>query len=163
MTENKDAAEVRKYTRMPVLPRFLSKIKKTKSCWLWKGATGESGHGQFGINYRNVQAHRFSYENFVGPIPAGLEVCHKCNVPNCVNPKHLYVATHRQNVLDAKRDGLIPRGEKQPYSKLKQNQVEHIRELYKLGATTHEMGRVYGVSSGTISYAVRRISWQWLK
>jgi len=87
-------------------------------CWLWLGHLHGSGYPRLKINKKNKSAHRYSYEAFVGPIPDGLLVCHKCDVPSCVNPAHLFVGTHKDNARDmmqkgrnrsrAKRNGKLP-------------------------------------------------------
>ena len=73
------------------------------SCWEWTGAKWK-GYGQFGTQitpgkWRNVKAHRFAYEMFVGPIPEGLQLDHLCRNPGCVNPDHLEPVTNRENGL----------------------------------------------------------------
>lgn len=68
-------------------------------CWLWTGGLQSSGYGHF-ITYDKSErsAHRFSYKTYVGPIPEGLTIDHKCNVKICVNPEHLQVMTLSNNV-----------------------------------------------------------------
>lgn len=85
--------------------RFLDKIDVTPTCWLWIGANGVFGYGQFRHEGRKQQAHRVSYQLFIGPIPPGLLVLHKCDVPACVNPHHLFVGTDADNVHDMMKKG----------------------------------------------------------
>jgi len=66
-------------------------------CWIWMGAIMSRGYGSLS---RGRLAHRVSYEEFFGSIPAGKQVLHKCDVKCCVNPSHLYAGTHKDNVLD---------------------------------------------------------------
>lgn len=81
--------------------RFLSKIEKTSTCWIWKGARFANGYGVFSFSHsRNMKAHRFSYEIYKGPIPSGKLVCHSCDVKLCVNPDHLWIGTQKENIRD---------------------------------------------------------------
>lgn len=76
--------------------RFVSKIEKTDSCWIWKGNI-DSLYGRFTLNGKRVGAHRLSYEIFNDFIPNGLEIDHLCNNTVCVNPKHLEAVTRKEN------------------------------------------------------------------
>lgn len=78
-------------------------------CWLWiGGGTGECGYGL--LNNRIFkQAHRASYAIFKGEIPEGMCVCHKCDTPACINPDHLFIGTHLDNMRDMFRKGRRPK------------------------------------------------------
>ncbi len=86
----------------PAIERFeaLYCPEPNTGCWLWTAYTDRDGYGYFGISRtRIVKAHRWSYEHFVGPIPAGLVIDHICRQPSCVNWQHLEPVTQRINVL----------------------------------------------------------------
>ena len=76
------------------------------ACWEWTGATNGLGYGQLGMSRghrpRNVYAHRVSYELSRGSIPEGMEVDHLCHNPRCVNPDHLQIVSHQDNMRRSK-------------------------------------------------------------
>lgn len=143
-------------------------------CWLWLGAVDRLGYGHispkrpdsFGQQY----AHRASYVLHNGSIPPGLFVCHKCDVPSCVNPAHLFAGTPADNFADmiAKGRGravLVPpmnglkRGTLHVLNKLDEDAVRFIRTQT---ISSREAAERYGVHRSTISDIVRRKSWKWL-
>ena len=79
---------------------FWSKVRKTPSCWLWTGKKSH-GYGRFFASEvgKEVQAHRWSYQISIGPIPDGLTIDHLCRTHACVNPSHLEPVTRAENVL----------------------------------------------------------------
>lgn len=88
--------------------RFWAKVDKrgAKECWEWKGQLRWDGYGRFVIMRKPVWTHRFSWELHNGrKIPAGGHILHSCNNPACVNPKHLRVGTHKENMAEAQRTG----------------------------------------------------------
>lgn len=91
-------------TRMPLrtaVQRFWRKVERTSACWLWRGSTRpwrSAAYGWFWCG-RGVAAHRFSYETFVGSVPAGFVIDHLCRNTLCVNPAHLEAVTERENIL----------------------------------------------------------------
>lgn len=78
-------------------------------CWLWLGTTS-NGYGRIDHGGKTLRAHRASYEEFVGPIPKGFCVLHRCDTPCCVNPEHLFLGTQQDNMSDkaAKRSRRHP-------------------------------------------------------
>lgn len=79
------------------LKRFAARVVVDGDCWLWAGEIGRSGYGYFYEIKKHV-AHRWYYEQTVGPVPDGLELDHLCRVRHCVNPDHLEPVTHAENV-----------------------------------------------------------------
>lgn len=74
--------------------KLISKLEiDEEGCFLWTGCTTQWGHGSYGGQF----THRFAYETFVGPIPAGLVLDHLCRRPACMNPDHLEPVTQKEN------------------------------------------------------------------
>ena len=87
--------------------RFWKYVEKTDSCWIWNGCLSggntsvhpEAKYGVFGVNWKQVYAHRFSYELHRGEIKEGMQIDHLCKNPRCVNPDHLEAVTSKENTL----------------------------------------------------------------
>jgi hypothetical protein len=79
---------------------FLEKVQIRDGCWIWTGGRGgyEKSYGTFFDGTRTVRAHRWAYCRWVGEIPVGLELDHRCRVRLCVNPKHLEPVTRLENM-----------------------------------------------------------------
>ena len=82
-----------------IAQRFWEKVIKTETCWLWVATTATAGYGTFRVQRRSIRAHRWAYEQLVGPIPKGLVTDHLCRVRRCVNPAHIELVTIGENVL----------------------------------------------------------------
>lgn len=81
--------------------RFEKKIEKSANgCWIWTGSKNSKGYGRVRIDKKEYMAHRISYNIYLGEIPYGLFICHKCDNPSCVNPEHLFTGTARDNTQD---------------------------------------------------------------
>jgi hypothetical protein len=86
------------------IDRFMAKVDKTPDgCWRWTASKTPEGYGNFAAGGRNslLKAHKFAYEYFKGSIPKGLEIDHICCVRDCVNPDHLQLLTHKENIQRA--------------------------------------------------------------
>lgn len=84
----------------PAWERFLrfAFIEDAAACWRWRGGLDKDGYGNFHNGIRYIRAHRYAYEELIEPIPEGLVTDHLCRVRNCVNPYHLELVTHRENI-----------------------------------------------------------------
>lgn len=139
-------------------------------CWNWQGSKNAGGYGLLALwdtetkkKKSTAKAHRFSYETFVGPVPDGMCVLHRCDRPGCVNPEHLFLGTKGDNNRDrstkGRSRGLI--GENHLQAKLTEAQVREIRARYATGSIyQRELGDLYGVSQEAIGFIVRNVHWK---
>ena len=131
--------------------RFWQKVIYEESCWLWRGARRGDGYGAFQVGYRQIAAHRYSYELHHGAIPEDMVVMHVCDVPLCVNPEHLRLGTQADNQRDSALKGRRHPGSQNHQSKLTEEQVTEMRERYAAGGVTQkELAIDYGVSGGLV-------------
>jgi len=138
--------------------RFWEKVDKSGSCWIWTASTNGRGYGKFRISGKYATVHRISYEMHKGPIPAEMVVMHSCDNRLCVNPDHLNVGTHADNVKDKVTKGREARGSTHGLSKLTEVQVLEIRAKYP-SWTQEELAAQYGVTTMCVSYIVHRKTW----
>lgn len=126
-------------------------------CWEWNGSRNNQrgGYGQLNFRGKIKMVHRLAYELWVGPIPQGKIVCHSCDNPPCINPEHLFIGTHADNAQDKVKKGRARggslRGEKCPWAKLTQVDVNSVREALSDGQSLTSIGRRFGVTKQAIA------------
>lgn len=150
--------------------RFWAKaeVRGPDDCWNWKASKSPKGYGNVKINYVQYRANRISYLIHYGPFLEALMVCHSCDNPACVNPKHLWLGDALKNAED--RDakgryvvGYLPVGEAHFCAKLTDAKVLLAREYYKKGGFSHrELGDLFGVAKETMSKLLQGKTWRHL-
>ncbi len=134
------------------LGRFWSRVQRgdPAECWLWQGYCNPAGYGQIKIDRRMKGAHRLAYWlSGQGELPPGAVVRHLCNCPQCVNPAHLAVGSHQDNVRDRVLAGRSATGERNGRSKLTAEAARSIRAAQG-SASASELAARYGVHSRAI-------------
>ena len=140
--------------------RFDAKVNKTDSCWLWTGGLAQDGYGAFWYGGRTGLAHRYSYEQFVGQIQEGACVCHKCDVPLCVRPDHLFAGSNSENIADRDAKGRMSRGVASPLSKFSEDDVREIRRRHAGGPTFREIAGEFATTPTNVRFIVTRRTWK---
>lgn len=158
--------------RRPPIERFAQLTERGDDCWQWLGTINPRGYGLFFDGERMVAAHRWAYEHFIGPIPAGLYIDHLCHQNcaggngclhrSCVNPAHMEPVTNRTNVvrgMAARGDSAIKRGEAVGNSILRESDIPAIRTASAAGESGRSIARRYGVHATTIYHVLSGKSW----
>jgi hypothetical protein len=180
--------------RVPLDQRFWQNVARgaADECWPWVGTLNAQGYGVIkrpGGRSGMARANRVSWELHNGPIPERMYVCHHCDNPACVNPAHLFLGTHAENMADAAQKGRraaasrayraahpesiirgarhyltrtpgLQRGELNRFSRLTEEQVREIRRRYAAGGILQrQLATIYGVTQTAISGVLRRRLW----
>jgi len=126
------------------------------ACWNWKGYL-RNGYGEFKIQRITYPASRIAWLINNGSLPNDKLVLHKCDNTQCVNPFHLWIGTHKDNMRDKKLKGRarVNVGINHPLAKLNDGYVIDIRYLYKTKRySQNELAKMYDISRSGIEMAL---------
>jgi hypothetical protein len=143
-------------TRRDAKARLLNRREiDDNGCWHYKGASASNGYGWMSYRGKSEYAHRVAAIVFLDYDPtSGLCVCHRCDIPDCFNPLHLFIATQQENMSDAASKGRM--GGK----KLTATDAGTIKYLLRTGRTQRSIAIDYGVSVTTIGQIARGETWR---
>ena len=136
--------------------RFWNKVSMPfgpEQCWPWKGSRNPGEYGRLLFGRTTRLAHRVSYAVHYGSITEGQDVCHDCDNPWCVNPRHLWAGTVKENHEDKANKGRAARnsGEKNGHSKLSTEQVAEIKRLRRTGVYAKDVARLFSISRAQVN------------
>jgi hypothetical protein len=147
--------QVQKYIESRVL-------KVPGGCWLWFGRVSPKGYGRLSWRRPGMQklslAHRVVYAIFKEE-PGSLCVCHKCDNRACVNPDHLFLGTHEDNMADMVKKGRQSKGIQRPSAVLTEEQVQDVRRLVAGGMMQKDVASHYGVTRQLVNYIINGKLW----
>jgi len=146
------------------IDRLMSKVIKNRgpnnSCWDVTGSLLNSGYGRIKKNGKSALAHRFSWEyHNKKKIPEGLCVLHSCDNRSCVNPEHLRLGTHQDNMDDMAKRNISIKGENHHRAKLTEDKVLKIYKDAHAGESLTKMAKNHGVSVQSISHIKLGRAW----
>jgi len=142
-------------------------VRNSNGCWIWQGTKSKLGYGRIRINGKTTGVHRISYEAFNGTLN-GMYALHKCDVPSCVNPDHIFAGTLSDNQKDCfakkrSRGGILKVGVHHRLNKFTPEQVIEIRLTQPSGLYSNcELGRMYGVNESAIRSIMIKRTWRHL-
>jgi hypothetical protein len=136
---------------------FVPDQRTDQACWEWTGKTDNGGYGRLLLTktpYREIPAHRASWTIHHGTDPGELKVCHHCDNPRCVNPRHLFLGTQADNVEDMNRKGRRASfaGTRNGQHKFSEETIAEVKRLLAAGMTPTPISRATGVSVSQIKH-----------
>jgi DNA-binding CsgD family transcriptional regulator len=141
--------KVKAKVKPPVLKdRITNKIKVNPEtgCWIYQGTLDKKGYGVTSVNGKRYLVHRLSYELYVGSIPDGMFICHKCDTPSCVCPEHLFAGTPADNARDMVNKGRQAKGMKNGKAKVNESMKARMIELKSQGFRNSEIANIFKIS-----------------
>lgn len=116
-------------------------------CWLWPRSVNARGYGQISFNMACKKTHRVVFEALKEAIPHDMVVCHKCDVPACCNPSHLFLGTQSDNIKDCAAKG---RHKEQVHGKIGVEQAKSILFAVRRGDVLNRVAEQYNVHPATV-------------
>ncbi len=139
-------------TGKQALEHRLSMLRQPNECWHFHSSKVD-GYGQVWVDGKRWIAHRLAWVVWRGPIPAGFDVLHACDVRDCVNPDHLFLGNDIINQRDCRAKGRLAR------AKITQKIADEIRSLRNTGWRPTDIARRFGVSVDNVSHVTRGRNW----
>jgi hypothetical protein len=143
--------------------RFMARVSPSDGCWQWIGAINPNKArrnyplAMFYLDGKNQKASRAAWLLLRGPIPEAMHVCHTCDNPLCVNPDHLFLGTHRDNMHDCAVKGRVGT------AKLNPDRVRQIRLLRRNGMSMQAIADRFEVSERAVEFVLKGVTWSYVK
>lgn len=148
--------------RVPLGDRVWSRVVKTGAgCWEWAGNRSALGYGIVTVQHSTrLRAHRVAWELANGPIPDGVAVCHRCDNPPCINPDHLFLGTHADNMRDMVGKARQPHGARNARAKLTADQVAELRAARARGEPLASLASRFGLTKSGACHVAKGRAWK---
>jgi hypothetical protein len=150
-------------SRATVAARFWRHVcpEPNSGCWLWDGVVNHRGYALMSADNKLKKASHIALRLVGRALDVGQIACHRCDMPACVNPDHIYAGTHATNAADRQNRGrgIQPKGSLSPVAKLTEQDVMRMRAAYRAGRSQGSLAREYGLNQGTVSNICRGLRW----
>lgn len=146
------------------LEAFTDRSGGPDACWEWMRCRTRYGFVMW--EGKTYLTHRAAWMVEHGEIPKGMNVCHSCDNPACINPAHLWLGTQSQNIRDCVAKGryvvnTAPRlGEQNNWAKVTEDQVCEMRARFRQGEQKKVIAKDFGMSPTNAGDIIRGITWK---
>lgn len=137
--------------------KLLDNIKIIDDCWIWQKFKNNDGYGSIWVEDKIYRTHRLAYLLWIGEIPYNVCVCHKCDNRACINPDHLWIGSHIENMQDMVKKKRTLYGEQRPNNKIPICKRQEIVDKYLNGKTQTELAIEYNCHASAIWNAIHSI------
>ena len=137
---------------------FLSKLKTGETC-CYIGKVIHDRYSTVLVDGKFYRAHKLAYALVKGAIPKGLLVCHRCDVPGCINPDHLFLGTPSQNIQDSVNKGRWAKVGTTRIRKFYSGEVWLMRKLYNSGVSLRKIAKMFITSHQSVGTIVHHINY----
>ena len=142
---------------------FWGKCKEnSKGCLIYQALPEKDGYVRIAHSLAGERrAHRIAWTLTNGKIPKNIGVLHRCDMPLCCNPEHLFLGTPNDNSEDMVKKGRSLRGSEDPAAKLTAKQVSYIKDFVEQGLTYQSIADMFGISKGHVSNIIAKRAWKY--
>ena len=120
-------------------------IVTPNGCMEFTGCVQANGYARATVQRKTDYAHRHIYRLVNGELPAGMDVCHRCDNRKCINPEHLFLGTRKENMADAVSKGRQAKGSKLPHFRVTQFVSDEIAKMAREGTPYKEVAARFGI------------------
>jgi hypothetical protein len=124
-----------------------SQVEPCGECLIWKNGKDPDGYGVTSVKNKTRRVHKLVYEIYHGKVREGMCVCHTCDTPSCVNIKHLYQGTHKENVADRETRNRSNRrhGATSNLCRYDDETIASVRRMHAQGHSNREISNITGL------------------
>jgi HNH endonuclease len=140
---------------------FWARVIKTEMCWPRPFDLNADGYGRVSVGHpaHRVLAHRHAFELSFGPIPEGMDVCHRCDNPPCVRPDHLFLGSHADNLADMRAKDRQVRGERHGMVKMSTELAREAKRRLAAGEPRRQVADALGLTGSSVAHIANGESW----
>lgn len=138
-------------------------FENENGCFICSSHKKDKGYARIRKYGKQIPISRYMYEECFGFIPKGMVIRHKCDNPSCINPEHLELGTHQDNMNDMVKRNRSQKGKDRTIAKLKEDDIKRIKKEYSKGKSSRELAKIFNVDKSSIMNIINKKTWRHIK